>query len=168
MTSVKKEINDLLCGSNVYIKHVKNDKIYKIPSTAAIHSNLLKESIVENNDTDTYGKIKSNPMSINAVDVSTMDYIVKYMMYYNDKPEKPAPERPLTNIHLSVVFDDEFELFNNIYIENDTLVEKIMKMSVLIESAMYFDFKFLHLKLSAIIASLLKNATELEIESLKR
>ena len=36
MTSVKKEINDLLCGSNVYIKHVKNDKIYKIPSTAAI------------------------------------------------------------------------------------------------------------------------------------
>lgn len=153
---------------SIYIKHTNSDKVYEIPSTAAVHSRLIKESIIDNiSESDVYGKIKNNPLNITTINESGMDFIVKYFMYYDNKLEKIAPESPLKNIHLSTIFGDEYELFSQLYTEDDTLKEKIIKLNILIEASLYFDFKYLHRKLCAIVSSLLLNADITTLKSLK-
>lgn len=151
----------------IYIKHSDTDTVYEIPTTAAIHSKLLRESVIENITTDTYGKVRTNPIIITIIKADTMDFIVKYMLRYNDKIEKFAPESPIKNIHISIIFGDEYDLFANIYDEKDSLKTKIIKINNFIESALYFDFKHLHRKLCAIIASLLLDVDIDELKSIK-
>ena len=154
--------------SSIYIKHTDDPKIYKIPVTAAVHSKLLRDSIIENTNNDTYGKEETNPMIVNIIINDTLPFIVKYLLYYNNRVESDAPESPIKNIHISLIFGDEYALFSNIYSDNDSLKEKIVKINNIIESALYFDFKHLHKKLCAIIASLILNVEISDLKSLKK
>lgn len=152
---------------NVYIKHNNDKKIYTIPTTASIHSKLLRNLIIENISEDTCGKIETNPLVITAVKLEAWNYIINYMMYYNNKLEKCAPESPLKKIHISVILGDEYTLFDNIYNEHDTLKEKILKIQNIREASVYFDFKYMFQKLSAIMASLISDADINELQEIK-
>ena len=163
----KEEIKEIDNVEFIYMKHRSADTLYEIPTSAAIHSKLLRESIIENITKDTYGKVNTNPLIITIIKVDTMDFIVKYMIRYNNKIEKFAPESPIKNIHISIIFGEEYTLFNNIYDEKDSLRTKIIKINNLIESALYFDFKYLHRKLCAIISSLLLDVDIDELKSIK-
>jgi len=160
MTDKKEEIN--ADDSIIYIKHKNESTIYEIPASAVQHSNLLREII----DCETDKYTLDNPIVISEVNAETMPFIINYMRYYDNKLEKPPPESPIKDIHISVIFGDEYKLFSDIYSENDTLKEKIIKINSITESALYFDFKYLHKKLCAIIASLLLNIDINQIKSL--
>jgi hypothetical protein len=165
MSDSKEETKGLdITESSIYIKHVSNKKIWKIPETAATHSKLLREGIIDNTNNETYGKVESNPMIITSILDETLPFIIRYLLHYNNKVEKVAPESPIKNIHISVIFGDEYELFSDIYSKTDSLKEIVIKINNIIEASLYFDFKYLHKKLCAIIASLLLNV---DIDNLK-
>ena len=150
----------------VFIKHNEADTVWQLTYDSASHSSLLKESIINNPNKESYGTVKSNPMYIKTIKVYTMPFIVAYMNYYGDKSETEPPEQPIKNIHLSVIFGDEYKLFTNIYDESDSIKTKILKLSDHVESALYFGIANLHKKLCAIVASILKDLSIAEIKKL--
>jgi hypothetical protein len=155
-------------SETVYIKHKDNTHIYEIPYTAAKHSKLLYEFIIDTNPNESYGKIMSNPFIINiqnSFEIFSLEFIVKYMKFYDNKKETLAPEAPIKHLHISLIIGDDYILFDNIYNINDTLKEKIIKLNDIIVASLYFGIKHLHKKLSAITASLLIN---LDIDELKK
>jgi hypothetical protein len=156
MTSEKK-IKDVDEIEYIYIKHRDNERVYKIPTSAAIHSKLLKETIIDDETAETHGKCEKTPLIIKTIDVFAVPFIVKYMEFYDGIPEKIAPESPLKDIHISIIFAKEYVLFNDIYEETDTLKEKISKLGLVINASHYFIFKHLHKKLCAIITSLIRD-----------
>jgi hypothetical protein len=150
----------------VFIKHESDTKVWQLPNGSAEHSILLKESIIDNPNTESYGTSESNPMMIKNIKVETIPFIVAYMNFYNGKNEKDPPEQPIKNIHLSVIFGDEYHLFTDIYNETDSVKTKILKLNDHIESTLYFSIKHLHKKLCAIAASILKDLNIAEIKKL--
>jgi hypothetical protein len=152
---------------NVFIKHIDNTIIYQIPYTAAIHSKFIKECVI-NNFEDVYGKSANNPLIIpSTVKPHTIDFIVKYMNYYDDKPEKTPPEAPLQDIHLSVIFKDEYILFKDLHqMECDSIKTKMLEINDYTISAMYFNFNYLHEKLCALSASIFSNLSPDELNSI--
>jgi hypothetical protein len=152
---------------NVFIKHIDSTTIHQIPYTAAIHSKFIKECVINNFD-DVYGKSANNPLIIpNTVKPHTMDFIIKYMNYYDNKVEKIAPETPLQDIHLSVIFNNEYNLFKELHqMECDSVKTKIFEINDYIISAMYFNFNHLHKKLAALSASIFTNLSSEELKSL--
>jgi len=150
----------------IFIKHQDSETVWEIPTTAACHSKLIKDGIIDNNDTELYGKEYKNPMIIpNTVKVETIEFMVNYMVYYNYKDEKPAPASPLKDIHISVIFGDEYELFKDVCENKMELKEMVIYVNSLIESATYFGFKHLHKKYCAIVAYKLSS---LSIEQLEK
>lgn len=155
----------------VYIKHIKSDKVYDIPYTAAIHSRFLKESVINNID-DIYGKTENNPLIIpDTVKFDTIELIVNYMKFYDNKSEKTAPEAPLRDIHISVILGDEYKLYEHLY-PNDKNINCIKNTILYINDyiicAMYFNFQYLHKKLAALVASILTNLSDDEIKQLSQ
>ena len=150
----------------IYIKHVDSPECYQIPNTAAKHSKLIKDALIDNNN-DTYGKSRSDPLIIpNTLKVHTIEFIMKYMIYYDNKPEKCAPDSPLPDIQLSAVFGGEYELFHTLckFENDDNISDKILKINEYIKSAIYFNFQYLHIKLSAVIAYIIiKNPDKFNI-----
>jgi hypothetical protein len=150
----------------VFIKHKMNSTIWKLKNTSAKHSLLLKESIIDNPNTETYGTSESNPMSLTGINLDTIPFVVAYMKHYDGIVERDPPEQPLKNIHLSVLFDTEYHLFNNIYDEDNSVDEKLLILNDYIETSLYFDIKHLPNKLCAIAASILKDLPIAEIKQL--
>lgn len=153
----------------VYIKHVSNKHIFKLPYTTVIHSKYINSNIIENITSNTYGKIRTNPMIINDadtnIDFQSMEFVINYMKYYDNDKEHIAPEAPIKNIHISLVIGEEYVLFDNIYDEQDSLKEKLSKINNILIASLYFKIKHLHKKLCAISASLLLNSN---IDEIKR
>jgi hypothetical protein len=163
MDSITKSINSDV--DYIYIKHVDDEKVWGLKTGGANHSILLKESIIENPNTDSYGTTESNPMSIDTIKPYTLPFIVSYMNFYDGTPEKNPPEKPIKSIHLSVIFGDEYHLFTSIYSETDSVKTKILKLNDHIEMSMYFKLQIVCDKLCSIVASILK---ELDITSIKK
>lgn len=143
----------------IYMKQNYEKKIYKIPKTAAMHSKMLLTNIINNtHNTDKYGLTETCPVIIQKTDVDILQFIYDYMMYNNNRKEKEAPEAPLKKIHISSILGNEYELFINIYNEDDLLECKIEKINKYIKTALYFDFKYLCKKLCALAANLIINS----------
>ena len=160
--------DDKDCIENIYIKHIDCVDIHTITTTAAIHSKLLKESIIDvNNKDDNYGKSLLTPMVINVISANTIKFICDYMTYYDNKVEVDAPESPLKNIHISVILGDEYHLFSGLLNDDDNLKTKITKINNYIESSMYFGCRQLTRKLCAIIANILVDVDITELNTLK-
>jgi hypothetical protein len=163
-----KGLDDGDCIENVYIKHINCVNIHTITTTAAIHSKLLKESIIDiNNKDDNYGKTLLTPMIITVINADTIKFICDYISYYDNKVEVDAPESPLKNIHISVILGDEYHLFSGLLNNDDNLKTKITKINNYIESSLYFGCKQLTRKLCAIIANILVGVDINEFNSLK-
>lgn len=152
--------------SYIFIKHINDDNTWKITRESALHSELLKETIIDNPNSDTYGIIETNPFIINIIKINTIKFAVDYMEFYSGIVEKVPPEYPLKNIHISILLDGEYHLFNNIYLENDDVKTKIIKLNDCIETATYFAIKNLPKKICAIIAFILKDLSITDIKKL--
>lgn len=152
----------------VYIKHISDKNIFKLPYSTFIHSKYIYNNIIENTTEDTYGKTISNPMIINMdtnIDFQSMEFIINYMKYYDGIKESKAPEAPIKNIHISLIIGEEYILFHKIYDEQDSLKEKLSKINNIVIAALYFKIEHLPKKLCAISASLLLDS---DIEEIKR
>ncbi len=83
------------------------------------------------------------------------------MKYYYNKYEKCAPEAPLKDIHLSVILGDEYKLFHELHKFNGkdktSMINKLTEINDYIASALYFKFQYLHIKLSAVTASIIES-----------
>jgi hypothetical protein len=150
----------------VYIKHNSDPNVWQLPTGGAILSNMLKESIIDNPNTESYGTSESNPMMIKDIKVETIPFIVEYIKFYDGCVEIEPPEHPVKNIHLSVIFGDEYHLFKDIYSDTDSIKIKILKLNDIIESSLYFRITHLPKKLCAIIATILKDLNIAEIKKL--
>jgi hypothetical protein len=149
----------------VFIKHKDSETVWKLPSGGAIHSILLRDSIINNPNTESYGILETNPMIIDNIKMHTIPFIVSYMNFYDCQTESNPPEFPLKNIHPSVIFGDEYELYVNIYNSEDTVISKILKLNDNIQSALYFNITHLPKKLCAIIAHIIK---DLSLDDVKK
>ena len=155
----------------VYIKHINNNHIHKIPFSTAIHSKLIRDTILENMTRETYGKLEINPMIINnntSITNDSMIFIINYMTYYDNNIETAPPDAPIKNIHISLIIGDDYKLFNDIYVDKSSLKKKIITINELMIASKYFDVKYLDKKLCAIIASLLQNASINEINTISQ
>ena len=150
---------------NIYLKHTGDINVFHVSRSAAKNSKLLKSSILENPNAETYGS-ESNPMIVTVPDITTMPFIIRYLEFFADRNESAPPEAPLRNVDISVLLDGEYHLFADIYAENINLGEKLQLMKIYIEAAIYFDIKHLHKKLAAIVAFLIKNKTIAELKEL--
>jgi hypothetical protein len=166
MTDEIKGLNADLNIRYIYIKHDDNETVWKLTRSSAEHSGLLKESIIDNPNSDSYGTKENNPFAINNVSIETIPFIIEYMNHFDGKSETEPPEKPVKNIHLSVIFGDEYPLFTKIYNSEESVKTKILKLNDHIESALYFCINNLHKKLCAIIASIFKDLTIKEIKQL--
>lgn len=149
----------------VFIRHKDDETVWQLSSGGAMHSALLRDSIINNPNVDSYGTLKTNPMIIDAVKLHTIPFIVSYMNFYECKIESNPPEMPLKNIHPSVIFGDSYELFINIYNSEDSIISKILKLNDNIQAAVYFNIQHLPKKLCAMIAHILK---DLSIDDVKK
>jgi hypothetical protein len=150
----------------VYLKHASNSKIWKIPFTAAKHAKLIKDSIINNDVDDLYGRVISSPLIINTVKYYTIELMVNYMNYYDGKKEKCSPATPLKNIDISYILGDEYELFANICDDNLNIKEKLVIYNEYIKSATFFEFEYLYKKLCSIVANMIKDLTLPELKVL--
>jgi hypothetical protein len=150
----------------VYLKHVSNSKIWKVSFTAAKHAKLIRDTIINNDDDDLYGRVQSSPLIINQVKYNTIEFMITYMNYYDGKKEKCSPTLPLKNIDISYILEDEYELFTNLCDDELNMKEKLFIYDEYIRSANYFGFEYLHKKLCAIVANMFKDLTLSELQQL--
>jgi hypothetical protein len=144
----------------IFIKHISNNKIWKIDKLSAIHSELININIIENTNSDSYGRSSYNPLVVSDVSIDTIDFIITYLSKGNGT--KSAPEYPIKNIHISVTLDDEYHLFADLYSDKESLKDKILKLNEYVRTAVYFKIKHLPNKLCSIIAFLLKDINVVE------
>lgn len=150
----------------IYIRHKDDEKVWQLTNGGAAHSALLRDSIINNPNVDSYGILEKNPMIVDAIKLHTIPFIVSYMNFYDCQPEPNPPETPLKNIHPSVIFGDAYELFINIYDSGDTSISKILKLNDTIQSALYFNITHLPKKLCAIIAHIIKDLSLDEVKKI--
>jgi hypothetical protein len=151
----------------VYIKHIGDNVIHKVAYASAKHSKFIREFVI-NNQKDPYGKSENNPLIIPyTLKLHTLQFIIDYMDYMDCKNETSAPEAPLQDIHLSVIFKAEYELFKDLHQNDKDPLEKILEINDYIISAMYFSFDQLHKKLAAVMASIFNNLSYDELKLLK-
>jgi hypothetical protein len=150
----------------IYLQHSLNPKVWKIPYTAAVHSKLIRTSVIENTNADSYGKTKLTPLVISEVNYETIKFIVSYMNYYDGKKEKCSPKKPIKKIHISYILDKEYPLFEVICDNKLPMKEKLVIYNDYIKSAVYFGFEYLHEKLCAIVANMFSEFTLHELQQL--
>jgi hypothetical protein len=155
----KIHINDFSNNKNVaklenyYIKHIDDNAIYTLVNSWG-NSSFLNEVI--NNISDTYGS-KENPIILtNVIKAHTLEFIVQYLNYYGKKHETKHPQMPLPTIHISEIFGDEYSLFKLVFDEKKKFSENMIHLMDFIQTANYFNMEYLHGKLCAIIAYLLR------------
>jgi hypothetical protein len=137
----------------IYVKHTNT--IYTISYKGAQKLTNIVDLISEVPSSEKYGISKNNPIKTDAIKESTIPFIIKYIEYFTDKDETDPPEKPLPKVHISVIFGDEYKLFKDIYKNDDSLDDVLTTVNNLIDASLYFGFKKLHIKLCAIIASIL-------------
>ena len=137
-----------------YFKCRNQDKIWGIPYNSAIHSKFLKDSIIYNIQKDNIGNFENNPLIIDNIDPIIIEFIVDYLLYFNNIQESNPPEYPLKNIHMSNILCDEYHLFKFIYdydkSDISNLLEKLCKYTL------YFELPILHEKICAVFADIVK------------
>lgn len=153
------------CATNIYIKHESDLKLWKIPYAGGLHSNLIKD-IICNNSNGLYAIGEKTPIIIKSVKLDTIQLIVNYMEFYNDKPEIPAPNFPLNYIHISIILKDEYHLFTDIYIESDSVKTNILRLNDFINTAIYFNMPTLQNKLCAIVAYIIMNIPTADLKDI--
>lgn len=136
----------------VYLKHICGEE-YKITSTAAEKSALLKEAL--NVDDDDYGETKENPIIINETKNEVLPFILAYLNYHDGKEESLELTKPLPKIHISYILGDEYVLFSKIYDESMTVDKKLQLLNDHLYSSVYFDIPGLSKKICAIVASVI-------------
>jgi hypothetical protein len=151
----------------VYLKHTTSSKVWKVAFTAAKHAKLIKDSVIDNNSDDLYGRVESSPLLINnKIKYNTIEFMINYMNYYDNKKEKCSPTLPLKNIDISYILGDEYELFTNICNNDLDMKDKLFIYDEYIRSANYFGFEYLPKKLCAIVANILKDLTLPQLKEL--
>jgi hypothetical protein len=163
---VNNSSNNIAEINYIYLKHIDDDVIWKITETSAIHSKLIKESIIEIDNEENYGKSPQYPMILKTINITTIPLIISYFKFYDNIAESCSPELPLKNIHISYILGDEYNLFKSLYKINDLNKDKIIILNNHITTALYFGFKYLHEKLCAIVANILKDLEIHELQAL--
>lgn len=131
----------------IYARHVNDDQIFPIPYSAAVHSGLIKNTLIDQEE-ETNGETEDDPFIItDTVTIDAFYFGVNYMLFNKGKKhEKPAPKPPINNsLSLKTILGDEYELF-----------EKFDKLKIAINDyitmSLFMQFKELHVKLCAIMA----------------
>lgn len=150
----------------IYIKHTSKDKIWAIDYNETKKMTNLVDRIIDLPDTELYGVSIDNPIHIDGVNEEVFPFIIKYIENFKETPEKCAPDAPLKNIHISIILEGEYHLFEGIYEENDSLPVKLKKINTCIDAALYFGMRNFQMKLCAIVASLVKNMEMSELTKL--
>lgn len=152
-----------------YIYIQSGDETHQLTVKQAAISALLKTGIIDNtNDNDDYGRMENNPYVVDErTDPSgrLVKFAVDYMRMSNGT-EATSPEKPLKDIDMSVVLGEEFPLFSQIYDKNGSPLEQINAINEYILVALYFQFNYLHEKLSAVCASMLKGLSINELKAI--
>jgi hypothetical protein len=151
----------------IYFRHIDGTTVFSVSEQASTISKLLTSTMVDSKDSD--GRSIDTPLVFN-VDHGTDEifaFIQSYMEYFEGKSETEPPSKPLpNNTHISVIFQDEYELFSDIVPENDTLKVKLETINKYIITALYFDIKNLATKLAAIVASLIQSKSLTQLKNL--
>jgi hypothetical protein len=150
----------------IYIKHVESPKTWEIKLKNVHTSSFLNDGIIANESDNTYGYSAEDPVIIKNIKLYTLPLIFEYMNYFGCNPESVSPEAPIIDIHISDILGKEYPLYANLYLDDDSIKEKIVKLNDHVESALYFGFKYLHKKLCAIIANLIKDSSIDELNAL--
>jgi len=163
----KSELNET---DFVYLKHATNVKVWHVSFTAAVHSGLINNTIIEPKNTESVGKNETNPLIIpNTIMYNTIPFNIKYMNFFNKKPEKAAPEEaPLKDLHLSDILGDEYELFKEFAELKMGNKRKIVYINEYIKTALYLEFQHLHKKFCAIISHIISNLSEKELQEVSQ
>jgi hypothetical protein len=169
MTSAKTQMVEEVKGLDdettyIYIKHKNSSKVFELPTTAAIHSKLLKVVVFDDNNTTT----QEDPFVIELFDDQCIQLMVDYLMFHDNKIESASPDKPLSNIHISVILGKEYVLFADVVESKMDLLDKIIKIGNIINCSLYFNTTHLTGKLCAIVASLIKDKSIEELKLLQR
>lgn len=143
--------------ANYYIKHVDDETIYCLVNSW-MNSPFLSK-LIDTID-DSYGS-KENPIILtNVIKSHTLGFIVNYLNHFGKKHETKSPQMPLPTIHISEIFGDEYELFKPLFDEQKLFSENMTYLMDFITTSVYFNIEYLHKKLCAIIAYLLRESRE--------
>lgn len=149
--------NNITKPENYYIKHIDDKNIYCLVNSW-LNSTFLSEVI--NNIDDNYGS-KENPIILtNVIKSHTLEFTVKYLNYFGKKQETNAPQMPLPTIHISEILGEEYDLFKPLFDEKKIFSENMTYLMDFITTSVYFNIEYLHKKLCAIIAYLLRESRE--------
>ena len=97
-----------------FIKHKHSPIIHRLNTKGCYKSKYIYNIISDS--TSQCGKSIDNPIIISTeVKLYTMGLIINYIKYYSEKKELPAPDAPLKDVHLSVIFGDEYEIFHELH-----------------------------------------------------
>ena len=164
MNNTTKSLDTEEVETYMYLKHKHSDQTWKINSKHTHHSEFLTTCMIDKNS-DMYGFQENNPIVLDMKG-HTIPFIIKYMEYFGERTESPAPEPPLKDIHISNILGDEYVMYANIFNESDSLKDKLLKTYSYTEAALYFQLKYLPKKLCAIMAYLTKKSDIHELEAM--
>ena len=95
-----------------------------------------------------------------------MTFILKYLDYFSDKPESEPPIAPLPRLDISNIFGAEYDLYANLCESDIPLSDRLYIIKHYIDHAVYFQIKYLPDKMAAILVYLLRDKSQIELESL--
>ena len=146
---------------SVYIKN--GSTIIEISRSSASNSKLLETNIINNTN---FVNSKTNPFTIDPIDDKNMTFILKYLDYFSDKPESEPPIAPLPRLDISNIFGAEYDLYANLCESDIPLSDRLYIIKHYIDHAVYFQIKYLPDKMAAILVYLLRDKSQIELESL--
>lgn len=93
----------------------------------------------------------SSSINVKSGNETALNFIVKYLKYYENSKEIPAPEHPLsTDLSLKDIFEYEENIFGEL-LNTDDKINKSIFVKNLINQAEELQLEILHDKLSAIM-----------------
>ena len=139
-----------------YIKHVDNDEKYCLINSWK-KSKFLSEII--DNITDDYGS-EENPIIVTDTIVKphTLGFVVEYLNTYAKDDEPAAPSSPLSTIHISEIFKDEYYLFKPLVDKYSEFPENFKYVSDFANASAYLNTEELPKKLCAVLAYLFRES----------
>jgi hypothetical protein len=163
-----KGLDDTVVEQPIYLAHQSSPTdVYAVAYSAAKLSDKLKVALIDNTPDDTYGTSPDNPLLLDSsVNPKTIKFVVDYMNQFAEVDEPDAPEKPLKNIDMSVVFGDEYKLFSTIYDPKSNPKEQIAYIYEHITIANNLGMVTLVHKLCALIGSFIKGKPLDEIKTI--
>lgn len=146
----------------IYVRHINDKQIFSIPYSAAVHSGLIKNTIIDQKE-ETNGKTEDDPFIIpNTVTIDAIEFGVDYMLFNKgNKHEKSAPEAPLNNsLTLPTILGDEYKLFEKFDKLKMDQKKDLIEINDYITMSLFMQFKQLHVKFCVIIAYKLHKLSE--------